>query len=45
LSVSSDRMTSQPVMGSAMVPRMVRNPRTGAMTDSAPRQAPAIRSL
>jgi hypothetical protein len=31
-SVSRERITSQPVMGSAIVPRMVRIPRTGAIT-------------
>ena len=38
-------MSSQPVCGSEIVPMIVRMPRTVAMSVSAPRQAPAMRSL
>ena len=38
-------ISSQPVHASAIVPRIVRIPRTLAITSSAPMHAPAIRSL
>lgn len=38
-------MSSHPVQGSAIVPMIVRIPRTEEMSASEPRHAPAIRSL
>src|SRR5271168_4336593 len=42
--VSSDRINIQPVLGSHIVPRIVRMPRIGSSAWAAPEQPPAIRS-
>src|SRR5271166_1760024 len=44
LSVSSDRISIQPVLGSHIVPRIVRMPRIGSSAWAAPEHPPAIRS-
>ena len=42
--VSSERINSQPVLGSHIVPRIVRMPRIGSSAAVVPEQPPAIRS-